>query len=129
MVALVRLSTVLTSGDRLEGPLNDASGEAAVRVLLNRCSPCSSVVSLRCDRDGNAAPTPHWNPFDTLTTTGVSGWPRHTTPADPASSTARLSSLLMMKSTIPSALPVLAPESTLPVGSFTLPRAAIATLC
>ena len=122
-------STALTSGATLGVPLSEESGAPATSVSLKGFSPNSSRLSRSWLRDGTAAPIPHCTPLDRFTAIGSSGSPRHTRPTVPDSSTALLNSLLRMKSIIASALPVLAPASFLPVGSFTVPRTAIAAGC
>ncbi len=86
--------------------------------------PFTSKSARSGERDGHAVPRPQRN--TPLGVSNPSGEPRTPKPAKPDTSAFSAISLLTMKSPKTSALPVLTPADSLPVGSFTMNRTAIA---
>src|SRR3954468_25066124 len=121
-VARVMFSVLDVSGDRLRS--TPVSAVPVVARSLDGIDPFNSPTTRRKLRDGNVRPVPHRNAPPGVSK--PSGCPRHSYPANPATSTSFAASLLTMPSTAKSALPVLTPASNFPVGTLTSPRTAMA---
>ena len=120
----VMFSVSATKMERL--PSMPMSGVVPLSVApsFDGMSPFNSAVTRSQFRDGNPRPAPQRNapPGCRSPTGGAAPF----MPPKPESSTSFAASLLTIRSTEKSGLPVLTPASFLPVGSLTMPRNASA---
>src|SRR3954471_7948838 len=115
-----------TSNENPDGRNEPSSARSCVlvfSVLFEYASPLSSAVKRSDLREGKPAPRPQRKPL-VVSTSSVSV--RKMNPPDPANSTRWFMSLLTTASIARSILPVLAPLSLSPVGSFAMKRSAAA---